>query len=127
MRDLADNWLSAFKLIVILVILLWAIEIANFLLGHRLNAFGIYPRRVDSLPGILFWPLLHGGFYHLVMNTTPLFVMGFFVALRGKWVFLQSSLPILVVGGSGVWVFGRAAFHVGASGIGFGLLAFVFW
>jgi len=47
------------------------------------------------------------------------------VALRGRWLFISSSLLILVVGGLGVWVFGRAAFHIGASGLVFGYFGFL--
>lgn len=104
----------------ILVGVIWLVEILNNLIGHRLNIFGIYPRRTESLPGILLWPLLHGGFGHLVMNTTPLLAMGFFVALRGVRQFIVSSLFIVLVAGFGVWLFGRDAFHVGASGLVFG-------
>ncbi|MFT5015233.1 MAG: membrane associated rhomboid family serine protease [Patiriisocius sp.] len=111
---------SALKAVLILVGVIWLVEILNNLIGHRLNVFGIYPRRAESLPGILLWPLLHSGFGHLMMNTTPLLAMGFFVALRGVRPFIVCSLFILLVAGLGVWLFGRDAFHVGASGLVFG-------
>lgn len=116
---------SAIKAVLVLVGLIWVVEVLNALLGHRLNVFGIFPRRLDSLPGILLWPLLHAGYGHLVMNTTPLLVMGFFVALRGVRVFFFSSLLILILGGLGVWLFGRPAFHIGASGLVFGYFGFL--
>jgi len=65
-----------------------------------------------------------------MMNTTPLLAMGFFVALRGVRPFIVSSLFILLVAGLGVWLFGRDAFHVGASGLVFGyfgLLVTLVW
>jgi membrane associated rhomboid family serine protease len=111
--------------VVILVAVIWVVEVINTLVGHRLNVFGIYPRRIDSLPGIILWPLLHGGYAHLIMNTTPLLVMGFFVALRGVRTFCLSSLLILVVAGLGVWLFGRSAYHIGASGLVFGYFGFL--
>lgn len=119
-RKFQRSTLSALKAVLILVGVIWLVEILNNLIGHRLNIFGIYPRRTESLPGILLWPLLHGGFGHLVMNTTPLLAMGFFVALRGVRQFIVSSLFIVLVAGFGVWLFGRDAFHVGASGLVFG-------
>ncbi|HIG42332.1 MAG: rhomboid family intramembrane serine protease [bacterium] len=125
MQDVAENWISALKLILTLVILIWGIEIINNFLGHRLGAYGIYPRNVEALPGILLWPFLHGSIHHLIMNTTPLLVMGFFVALRGWWIFFKSVLLILVIGGLGVWLFGRPAYHIGASGLVFGFFGFL--
>ena len=77
------------------------------------------------MPGIIFWPFLHGGFYHLLMNTTPLLVLGYFVALRGFVPFFQISAIIVLVGGLGVWVAGREAYHIGASGLVFGYFGFL--
>ncbi len=105
--------------------LVWIIEVINNLLGHRLDVFGIYPRAIDKLPGIFFWPFLHGSLRHLVLNTTPLLVMGFFVALRGPSMFLKTTLLITLVGGLGVWLFGRPAFHIGASGLVFGYFGYL--
>ena len=116
---------ASIKATVILLALVWLIEVVNSLMGHRLNAYGIYPRRLDSLPGILFWPLLHGGYAHLLMNTTPLLVMGFFVALRGTRSFWLSSAFIVLLAGGGVWLFGRSAYHIGASGLVFGYFGFL--
>ena len=113
------------KLVLGLVALLWLIELLNNFMGHRLNVYGIYPRNPNTLPGIILWPFLHGSMHHLVMNTMPLLVMGYFVALRGYWLFLKSSLIILILGGLGVWVFGRAAYHIGASGLVFGFFGFL--
>lgn len=125
LRRVQKSTASAIKAVVILVAAIWLVELINALLGHRLNVFGVYPRRVDSLPGILVWPFLHGGYAHLLMNTTPLLVMGFFVALRGVRSFCLSSLFILVLAGIGVWLFGRTAYHIGASGLVFGYFGFL--
>lgn len=105
--------------------MLWLVEAANTLTDHQLNVFGIYPRELAALPGLFFWPLLHANFQHLIMNTTPLAVLGFFVALRGASVFVRTCLVILLVGGLGVWLFGRPAFHIGASGLVFGFFGFL--
>jgi len=116
---------SAIKAVLVLVGVIWIAEILNALVGHRLNVLGIYPRHIESIPGILLWPLLHDGYGHLIMNTTPLLVMGFFVALRGVRTFIFSTVLILTLGGLGVWLFGRSAFHIGASGLVFGYFGFL--
>ncbi len=125
MSDLTENWARAFKTVLAFLAVLWAVETVNTLLGHRLNVFGIYPRELETLPGIVLWPLLHANFQHLIMNTTPLAMLGFFVALRGWRVFAKASLLILVLGGLGVWLFGRPAYHIGASGLVFGFFGFL--
>jgi len=124
-NDLKSNWLSGLKIICLLVLSIWFVGIINNFFGHRLNAYGIYPRHVDTLPGVLLWPFLHGSLQHLMMNTTPLLMMGFFVALRGPLIFVKTTLLVLVIGGLGVWLFGRSAYHVGASGLVFGYFGFL--
>ena len=120
-----STWLQALKVILSLVILIWVIELLNSLMDHRLNVYGIYPRSIENLIGIILWPFLHGNFNHLIMNSMPLLAMGYFVALRGWLIFLESTLIILILGGLGVWFFGRAAYHVGASGLVFGFFGFL--
>jgi membrane associated rhomboid family serine protease len=121
----SSTWHEALKLILSLVILIWLTELVNSLLDHRLNVYGIYPRNMDNLVGIILWPFLHGNFNHLMMNSMPLLAMGYFVALRGWLIFLESTAIILIIGGLGVWFFGRAAYHVGASGLVFGFFGFL--
>lgn len=107
------------------VAVLWVIEGVNLLLGHRLSSWGIVPRTVWGLVGIPFSPLLHGSVFHLLMNTVPLAVLGGLVMLQGRDVFLAVSLWIVLLGGAGVWVTGRAAVHVGASGVIFGYFGYL--
>ena len=108
------------------MILLWLIQITNVLFGLEIIHFGVYPREIIGLRGILLAPLIHGSFAHIFSNTLPLLVLGTAMLMgyprSSKFVF-----PIIYFGvGIMVWSFGRESFHVGASGINFGLLAFVF-
>ncbi len=112
--------MSRFRALAGLVILVWIVELVNFFLGHSLNGFGLVPRRLDGLPGILLSPVLHGGFTHLISNTGGLLALGGLVAMRGEKHFLTTTLAIVILGGALVWIFGRPALHVGASGLVFG-------
>ncbi len=107
------------------VIIIWIVELVNGLLGHRLNVLGIHPRTIPGLPGIILTPFLHGGFGHVLANTVPFIILGWLVILRGPRTFLQVSAFILVVGGVSIWLFGRTAYHIGASGIIFGYFGFL--
>ena len=119
------SWFRGLKVAAILTAVIWFIEIVNGFLGHALNDFGIYPRELRALPGVLFWVFLHGSFQHLVMNTMPLIVMGSFVALKGTLRFFIVTLIITILGGMGVWCFCREAYHVGASGLVFGYFGYL--
>lgn len=104
---------------------LWFIQLINWVLGYRLNLLGIYPRNVHGFVGIIFSPFLHGDFNHLFFNSIPLVVLAAFVLLNGWPVFIYVSAVIILLGGFLVWLFGRPAFHIGASGLVMGYWSYL--
>jgi membrane associated rhomboid family serine protease len=105
--------------------IIWLVEIINIAVDHQLCDFGIFPRSKMGLVGIVLSPFLHYGLDHVVMNTLPFIILGGFVVLRNPRQFLKISIFIIIIGGMGVWMFGRTAYHVGASGLIFGYFGFV--
>lgn len=85
--------------------------------GYRLNHLGIYPRKLSGLIGIFFSPFLHANFSHLLFNSIPLFVLMNFMLLNGIPSFIAITLIIVILSGLAVWLFGRPAIHIGASGL----------
>jgi membrane associated rhomboid family serine protease len=106
------------------VALIWLIPLLGWGLG--LEEFGVRPRQWIGLPGILFAPLLHADFDHLIANSLPLLVLGTTLFhLYPKSAF--RVLPAVYLGpGIAVWVFARGGDHIGASGLIYGLVAFIF-
>jgi membrane associated rhomboid family serine protease len=109
------------------VALLWLIQALNSSLDLELGRFGIHPREFAGLPGILFAPLLHGGFPHLAANTLPLLVLG----TGMLYLYPNSSfkvIPAVYLGpGIAVWLFAKtSSVHVGASGLIYGFLGYIF-
>src|SRR5271156_5749865 len=90
---------------------LYLIHFVNLILGYRLNILGIYPRNIFGLPGIFFSPLLHGNFNHLFFNSIPLFILICLMLIDGLSIFCTVTLTVVVLGGLGVWLFGRKALH----------------
>ncbi|MGB3559764.1 MAG: rhomboid family intramembrane serine protease [Geitlerinemataceae cyanobacterium] len=108
------------------VALMWCVEIADFLVFRgQLDTYGILPRNLIGLRGILFMPFLHGNFPHLIANTIPFIILGWLVMLRKISDFFVVTAVTMLVGGLGVWVFGSPGLHIGASGIIFGYLGFL--
>jgi membrane associated rhomboid family serine protease len=106
--------------------LMWGIGAANLLLfAGSLNAFGIVPRTVHGLIGIPLAPLLHGGVFHLISNTVGMVLLGGLVILREERHFWVVTLCATMLGGLGVWAFGRPAVHIGISGVIFGYLGYL--
>jgi membrane associated rhomboid family serine protease len=112
-------------LIIGFVTAIWVVELVNSFMGHQLNAWGILPRTVHGLMGIPLSPFLHGGFSHVLSNTIIFLGLSSLIAPRGGKVLLWLSLFIILLGGLGVWVFGRSAIHVGASGLVFGYFGYL--
>jgi membrane associated rhomboid family serine protease len=108
------------------VALMWAVQIINFLLQYRLNAFGINPRHLNGLIGIICSPFLHGSFSHLMSNTIPLFVLLFLLFTFYRRESFGVITIIIVLGGLLLWAIGRPAYHVGASLLIYGLVAYLF-
>ncbi|MGB3264710.1 MAG: rhomboid family intramembrane serine protease [Microcoleus sp.] len=109
------------------VSLLWIIEIVDvFLFRGRLNAYGVRPRSIQGLEGILFMPFLHGSFAHLAANTLPFVTFGWLIMLRETSDFFIVSAVTVLVSGLGVWLTGAPnSVHIGASGLIFGYFGFL--
>ena len=107
-------------------LLLWAFHLAEYLSGFDLTQFGIYPRRALGLVGVLCAPFIHSSVSHLFANTPPIIVIGTML-LYGYPRASKVFLPVVYLGsGLAVWIFAREAYHIGASGLAFGMLFFVF-
>ena len=117
--------LASLILLVVFVGAIWVVELVNIFMGHGLSAYGILPRTQEGLKGIPLSPFLHAGIGHVLSNTIPLLALGGLTALRAKGAFLWVSLAIILIGGTGVWVIGRSAVHVGASGLVFGYFGYL--
>jgi membrane associated rhomboid family serine protease len=131
------TWKVAGVTIISFVVLLYVIEIIDQLSKNRLDNDGIRPLEADGLWGILWAPVLHGGWDHLFANTIPALVLGFLVGLTGLGRFISATAIIWILGGLGTWLIGNVGIqcpyvgvhctstHIGASGLIFGWLTFL--
>ncbi|MBM0742701.1 rhomboid family intramembrane serine protease [Phormidium sp. CLA17] len=90
-----------------------------------LDQFGIIPRNLIGLRGILFAPFLHANLAHLIGNTIPFITLGWLIMLREISDFFVVSVISAVVGGFGTWLLGSSGIHIGASGVIFGYLGYL--
>lgn len=116
---------KAFRVVATLIGIMALAHILNIFFGFSLNAYGIQPRTLNGLVGIFASPFLHSSLPHLLGNLIPFAVLSAIVLSRGLGRYLTVSLLIVGLGGSLVWLFGRDAIHVGASGWVFGLWSFL--
>jgi membrane associated rhomboid family serine protease len=116
----------AFSIVATFTVLLWLIKIIETVSGASLYRYGIYPGQLSGLTGILWAPLIHSSFTHLLTNTAPLLILG--TALLYAYPrSAKIAIPVIYIGtGLGVWLFARHTYHIGASGLTFGFMFFVF-
>lgn len=105
--------------------LVWAVSLYAFADAGALYALALTPRRLDGLPGVISMPFVHGSWWHLIANTMSLIPLAAIVLFRGVRYYLVTVAWIILGGGLAVWLFGREAVHVGASGVVFGLVGFL--
>jgi len=108
------------------VILLLAIEILDQALDLNLYRLGVYPREPAGLFGILYGPLIHGSWNHLLSNSFALLVLGTTLI----YAYPRSTLPVFLaiyfLSGLFTWLFARQSYHFGASGLTHGIMFFIF-
>jgi membrane associated rhomboid family serine protease len=121
-----SNFVLAVKIVFAFVVVMWSVFVFEQLLQINLSQFGLRPRSASGLLGLVTTPLLHGSLGHILSNSLPLFIGG--VAML--FLYPNSAaraLPMIYVGSAALaWLFARPSVHIGASGLVYGLLAFVF-
>jgi membrane associated rhomboid family serine protease len=109
------------------LIVIWLVKLFEVYTGINLTEYGILPRDMKGLRGIIFSPLIHSDFSHLISNSTSLFILTFSLfalyTSSSIWVF-----PIIYIfHGFAVWLTAREAYHIGASGLVYGFASYLFF
>jgi membrane associated rhomboid family serine protease len=106
--------------------LLWLVKLVEIGLGLSFVKGGVFPHHLKGLHGILTSPFIHSGFSHLVSNSVPFFILLFVLVYFYRSFSYRIFWQIYLLSGICVWIFGREAWHIGASGVVYGLAAFHF-
>ena len=106
---------------------MWLVKIVEILFNIDFSSFGIYPLTARGLQGILFSPFIHSDFEHLINNTLPLFFLSVALFYFYSEVALKVFIWTFILTGFLVWFAGREAWHIGASGLVYGIASFLFF
>jgi membrane associated rhomboid family serine protease len=109
------------------ILVLWIIAIWHEVLGVELHKLGVYPRNLSGLHGVLTIPFVHGDFKHLLSNSIPLLVMGSGIIYFYRNLSFKVFAIVWIASGICIWIAGRPSYHIGASGIVYGLASFLFF
>lgn len=109
------------------LVLIWLIKIFEEFTKIDLSKLGVFPNKISGLIGILTAPLIHADFSHLASNSITLFVLMIFLFYAYTNSSIKVFLFVYFFSNVLVWFFGRSAYHIGASGLIYGILAFLFF
>ena len=110
----------------IFISLMWLVRAVEVIFEIDLYFLGIFPLKASSLTGIITSPFIHADVKHLFNNTIPLFVLGTALFYFYSQVSFRVLLWLFLLTGLSVWITGRPSWHIGASGIIYGLASFLF-
>jgi membrane associated rhomboid family serine protease len=117
---------KAFITVLSFVVILWLIELMKIFTDLHTFKLGLRPDAIYGLIGVFTAPLIHSSFEHLTFNTPAILILGTALLYgypRSSWIVLST---VWLVAGIGVWFTGRPVYHFGASGLTYGVMAFIF-
>lgn len=108
-------------------LLMWGVYWFELRFGVDFTSWGVRPRNALGLRGVLFSPFIHSGVKHLWHNTVPILVLSAALFYFYKKISWRVLFWVLILSGLGTWIIGRASFHIGMSGVIYGLASFLFF
>lgn len=120
-----SNTKQQVRLVLAIFVVVSVIEVLNLLSGRLFNQLGNIPRYVPGLKGIIFGPFFHGSLQHYFSNIIPLCIFSYLLLQYGLKRYIQITLWVILMSGLLVWLFGRPANHIGASGVIYGYFGYL--
>ena len=111
---------------VIIVGIFWLVKLIENLYNLDFTEYGILPLQIEGLRGIIFSPFIHSNYDHLLSNSIPFLILSFALFYFYRNLSYRILFLIYILSGICVWLGGRDSYHIGASGIVYGLAAFLF-
>jgi len=108
------------------VFVFWIVKIIEQVGGLSFVRLGVYPLHLKGLPGIIFSPFIHSDFNHLISNSVPFFILLFMLIYFYRRISYRIFIQMYLLAGLCVWLSGREAWHIGASGLVYAMAAFHF-
>lgn len=134
LKELQDYWeqdekklRASIYITLVFVFFIWLIKALEWLQESSFSHFGILPRQVSGLKGIVFAPLIHGDVFHLITNTVPLMLLGIGLLYFYRRIAYEVLFWIWFATGAWTWTIARSSYHIGASGIIYALVSFLFF
>jgi membrane associated rhomboid family serine protease len=124
-KEEKNRWLSSVAVPLLFVSLMWLVELCEKEFRLDFTSWGILPRTVSGLRGILAGPFIHGDWNHLINNSIPLLILGTALFYFYREVALRVGFLSFLLAGLYTWISARSAYHIGASGLVYALFGFL--
>lgn len=114
---------------IVLLFFIWIMFVIDYLqvIPFNYSLLGIYPLRANGLGGIILSPFVHASFSHLASNSVPLLIMVTMIFYFYNQIAIRSISLLWLLSGALTWLIGRSAYHIGASGLVFAFVFFLFF
>lgn len=112
---------------VLLLILMYLVFCIENLGDYNFKALGIYPRKIQSLFGIITMPFVHSDFEHILTNTPAFLFLSTLIYMKYKHIACKAISFMWILSGILLWLIGRPSYHIGCSGIIYAMIMFVFF
>ncbi len=127
-RITTNHFYQSIRFPALILLVMWVVQIVQVLTGLSLGWLGVYPRHQFGIKGIFTSPFVHSiDWMHIINNSVPLFVGLAMITFFYRRIAYKAIFLIYFLTGVGVWLFGRSVLHIGASGVVYGLISFIFW
>lgn len=120
-----SSWTGALIVMAVVGAAVWTVQIVNAGAHYRLDRFGLRPREVRGLWGVIASPFLHESYRHMLSDTAPLVAIGWLLLLSGVRTWLIVTAAVIIVGGFATWLVARHGLIVGSGGLVFGWLGYL--
>jgi|TARA_B110000971_G_scaffold72541_1_gene74466 membrane associated rhomboid family serine protease len=117
--------LSTLFIPLLFLLMMWLVKIIEVNFQINFIRYGVFPKTIDGLKGILFSPFIHKDFTHLINNSYPIVILGGMLFAIYRKIATQLFIWLYFIAGFWLWVIGRPSFHIGASGLIYALASFL--
>ncbi|MEE2954000.1 MAG: rhomboid family intramembrane serine protease [Bacteroidota bacterium] len=118
--------IEIFLIPIIFVVLMWGVKLYELVYDISFISYGVLPKEITGLKGILFSPFIHKDISHLINNTYPIILLGGTLFFFYKKIAPQIFFWLFFTAGLWLWAIGRPSLHIGASGVIYALASFIF-
>jgi membrane associated rhomboid family serine protease len=119
--------LTSLKFSAIVLIIIWSVKIFEIVFDYDFTEYGVLPRKLNGLIGILFSPLIHSDVNHLLSNSLPVIILCLLIFNFYSQIAKKILIYLYFISGLWLWCIGRESFHIGASGLIYAMASFLFF